>query len=116
MIGFIASKSLRAINNDSPVVQRLLVTRYEPHRAEKGESLDLESITELLGIPLIGVIPESPSVLTSTNLGQPVISLPGDNAAEAYKDAVSRFLGDDVPMRFTKPEDKGFFSRLFGSS
>ena len=95
------------------MVQKLLVTRYEPLRAEKGESLDLESITELLGLPLLGVIPESPAVLTSTNLGQPVISLEGDNAAAAYHDAVGRFLGEDLPMRFTKPQPKGFFSKLF---
>lgn len=112
MIGFIASKSYRAANNMEPVVQRLLVTRYDPERAAKDESLSLEDISELLGLPLIGVIPESKAVLTSTNIGQPVI-LTDDKAAEAYKDVVKRFLGEEVPMRFIKPEEKGFFARMF---
>ena len=111
MIGFIASKSRRAELGEDPVVQRLLVTRYDPMRAASNESLSLEDISELLGLPLVGVIPESKSVLTSTNLGQPVI-VAGDDASEAYKDTVQRFLGKDVPLRFVTPETKGFFTRI----
>ena len=87
MIGFIASRSRRAELGKEPVVQRLLVTRYDPERAAKEESLSLDDIGELLGLPLIGVVPESKSVLTSTNLGQPVITA-NDRAGEAYKDLV----------------------------
>ena len=112
MIGFIASKSRRAELGKEPVRQRLLVTRYDPERAAKEESLSLEDIGELLGLPLIGVIPESKAVLTSTNIGAPVIGS-GDNAGLAYKDLVRRFLGEEVEWRFIKPEEKSFFSRLF---
>jgi len=111
MIGFIASRSRRAELGKEPVVQRLLVTRYDPERAAKEESLSLDDIGELLGLPLIGVVPESKSVLTSTNLGQPVITA-NDRAGEAYKDLVRRFLGEQVPWRFVKPEEKTFFSKL----
>lgn len=87
--------------------------RYDAERAEKGESLTLENIQETLGIPLLGVIPESKDVLASSNLGQPVISLPVD-AGEAYKDCVRRFLGEEnVSLRFTTP-NKSFFQKLFG--
>ena len=83
----------------------------EALRAASNESLSLEDISELLGLPLVGVIPESKSVLTSTNLGQPVIAAQ-DDAAEAYKDVVQRFLGNDLPLRFVTPESKGFFTRI----
>ena len=115
MIGFIASNSHRAVTNREPVLQRLLVTRYDPARAEKEESLSLHDIQELLGLPLIGVIPESKSVLTSTNLGQPVI-MGDDRAGEAYKDVVKRFLGEETPFRFTTYEQPGFFKRMFGGA
>lgn len=46
------------------VIQRLLVTRYDAERAAREECLSLEDIKDLLGLDLIGVIPESPSVLT----------------------------------------------------
>ena len=114
MIGFISSKSHRAITNQAPVIQRLLVTRYDPNRAAKEESLSLDDIQELLGLPLIGVIPESKAVLSCTNLGQPVIT--GNcNASIAYKDMVRRFTGEDIEMKFTKP-DSNFFSRIFGTN
>ena len=111
MIGFIAANSRKSITGDE-VRQRLLVTRYDPERAAKEESLSLDDIGELLGLPLIGVIPESKSVLTSTNLGQPVI-IGNDNAGEAYKDVVRRFLGEEVEMRFCEAEDPSFFARWF---
>ena len=112
MIGFIASRSKLAESVGGDVKQRLLVTRYDPERAAKDESLSLTDIEELLGLPLIGVIPESKSVLTSTNLGQPVIMC-DDNAGEAYKDMVQRFVGNDVPLRFCEAEEPSFFSRFF---
>ena len=115
MIGFIASNSLRAKKGADPVKQSLLVTRYDPSRAHKEESLSLEDIHELLGLPLVGVIPESRAVLTSTNLGQPVINIDGDKAGEAYKDVVKRFLGQDIPLRYVTYEQPGFFARMFGS-
>ena len=56
MIGFISSNSLRAKNGMDPVKQSLLVTRYDPSRAAKEESLSLEDIHELLGLPLVGCL------------------------------------------------------------
>jgi septum site-determining protein MinD len=68
---------------------------------------------ELLGLEVIGVIPECKSVLTSTNTGTPVIS--GDSpAAQAYQDAVTRFLGGEREFRFLFPEPKGILARIFG--
>jgi len=115
MIGFIASKSYRSENQMPPVIQRLLVTRYDANRAEKDESLHLKDIEELLGLPILGVIPESKSVLAATNLGQPVI-MGTCNASVAYRDMVNRFLGNSIDMKFTKPDSaSNFLSRLFAS-
>jgi len=50
---------------------------------------------------LIGVIPESETVLTASNQGLPAVHLNNTDVSEAYKDVISRFLGEDVPMRFT---------------
>jgi len=113
MVGFIASKSKRAEEGKRAVEQHLLVTRYDPERVHNNEMLHLNDIKELLGLPLLGVIPESKCVLTATNLGKPVILMENEDAAEAYKDAVSRLLGEDLKMKFTEPRQKGFFEKLF---
>ena len=114
ILGVLQSKSKRAEEKREPVKEHLLVTRFDPNRVEKGEMLKLEDIREILAIPLLGVIPESESVLRASNTGTPVIMDNESNAGQAYADAVSRFLGDDVPHRFLEAERKGLFRRLFG--
>jgi septum site-determining protein MinD len=114
ILGVLQSKSKRAEEKKDPVKEHLLVTRYDPARVEKGEMLKLEDIREILAIPLLGVIPESESVLKASNTGNPVILDEASNAGMAYGDAVARFLGQDRPHRFIEPEKKGFLSRLFG--
>lgn len=49
----------------------------DPARAENNEMLTLGDIQELLGLEVLGVVPESKAVLTATNLGQPVIMAEG---------------------------------------
>jgi septum site-determining protein MinD len=114
ILGVLQSKSKRAEEKREPVKEHLLVTRFDPNRVEKGEMLKLEDIREILAIPLLGVIPESESVLRASNTGTPVIMDHESIAGQAYTDAVSRFLGEDVPHRFLEAERKGLFRRLFG--
>ena len=114
MLGLLASKSYRAINNQTPIKQHLLVTRYSPLRAEHGEMMSIEDMLEILAVPLVGVIPESPAVLNASNAGQPVILDKESDAGQAYSDTVARLLGEEKPLLFLSVEKKGFFSRLFG--
>jgi septum site-determining protein MinD len=64
---------------------------------------------------LLGVIPESQSVLKASNSGVPVIIDQESDAGLAYGDTVARLLGDDIPIRFITEEKKGFLKRIFGS-
>lgn len=114
MVGFIASKSRRAETGQDPVRQTLLVTRYDAARAANDDMLRVDDIKELLGLELLGLIPECKSVLTATNMGQPVIIDGKHEASIAYADAVARFLGEKVPLKFVDPKPVGFFQKLFG--
>ena len=76
--------------------------------------LSLEDIQDILRIKLIGVIPESESVLQASNQGLPSIHMQGTDVSEAYKDVIDRFLGQDKPLRFIEAQKPGFFARLFG--
>ena len=69
---------------------------------------------EILAIELLGVVPESQAVLNASNAGSPVILDTDSDAGQAYSDAVARFLGDQLPHRFTTVNKKGLFGRLFG--
>ncbi|WP_303901968.1 septum site-determining protein MinD [Thiohalomonas denitrificans] len=114
MLGIIASKSRRAEQGDEPVKEHLLITRYAPARVSDGDMLSVDDIVELVGIGLLGVIPESESVLQASNAGQPVILDEKDPAGQAYSDVVARFLGEQVPLRFVEAVPKGLLKRLFG--
>lgn len=115
MLGILQSKSKRAIDGMDAVKEHLLITRYSPSRVQEGEMLSIDDIKELLGIPLMGVIPESTSVLQASNAGVPVIHDDNSISGLAYQDLVDRLLGEDIPLRFLDPEKKGFLKRLFGT-
>jgi len=114
ILGLLASKTRKAENGER-VKEHLLLTRYSPERVEKGDMLSIDDVQEILGLNVIGVIPESPEVLSSSNAGVPVILDETSNAGMAYMDAVARILGEDKPLRFTTVEKKGFFSKMFRS-
>lgn len=114
ILGILASKSRRAEQGGEPVKEHLLITRYSPSRVDKGEMLSVDDVKEILRVPLIGVIPESQTVLQASNSGTPAIHLKGSDVAEAYSDVIARFLGEDRPMRFLDAPKVGLLKRLFG--
>ena len=114
ILGILQSKSRRAEEGKEPVKEHLLVTRYSPKRVDDGEMLSYKDVQELLRVPLIGVIPESESVLQASNQGTPAIHLKGTDVSEAYTDVVARFLGETRELRFVNYEKPGLIKRLFG--
>ena len=114
ILGILQAKSRRAIEGREPVKEHLLITRYNPARVEAGEMLSYKDIQEILRVPIIGVIPESEEVLQASNQGAPVIHQKQTDAAEAYHDVISRFLGEDKPLRFVDYVKPGLLKRLFG--
>jgi septum site-determining protein MinD len=115
ILGILQSKSRRAEQGER-VEEYLLLTRYHPERVEKGEMLGVSDVEEILATKLLGVIPESQSVLKASNQGTPVIHDTESSAGQAYADAVARLLGEDVPHRFITVQQKGVFQRLFRRS
>ena len=92
----------------------LLLTRYDTQRVQRGEMMTVEDVLEILAIPLLGIIPESTSVLRASNVGMPVVFDEKSGAGRAYEDAVARLLGETVEMRFDGMARPGFFQRLLG--
>ena len=115
ILGILSAKSRRAELGLEPVKEHLVITRYSAERVASGEMLGVDDVQEILGIPLLGVVPESPAVLNNSNAGTPVIYDETSNAGQAYHDIVARFLGEERPQRFIQAEKKGLLKRLFGS-
>ncbi len=112
IIGLLDSTTAKAKAGEK-LAKHLLLTRYDPARAARGEMLRVEDVLEILSIPLIGIIPESEEVLRASNLGAPVtLNAPESAPARAYFDAVKRLRGETLDM--SVPSDrKGLFAKLF---
>ena len=76
--------------------------------------LSVDDVLEILGVDLLGVVPESQAVLQASNAGVPVVLDEQSDAGQAYLDLVKRFLGEERDHRFLTAEKKGFLKRLFG--
>jgi septum site-determining protein MinD len=114
ILGLLASKTQRAEKGGVGITEHLLLTRYSPRRVASGEMMSVGDVKEILGLDVVGVIPESPDVLTASNAGTPVILNAESDVARAYDDAVTRLLGESVPLRFIDEPKKGLFARMFG--
>jgi septum site-determining protein MinD len=113
IIGLLDSKTVKAERGER-VAKHLLITRYHPGRAARGEMLTIEDVLEILSTPLLGIIPESEEVLRASNVGSPVtLSNALSAPARAYFDAASRLRGETIPM-VVPSESKGIFNKLFG--
>jgi len=112
IIGLLDSKTAKA-ENDERIDKFLLVSRYDPARADRGEMLKVDDVLEILSIPLLAVVPESQDVLKASNLGMPVtVGSPTSVAAKAYFNAARRLMGENVAVEI--PADKrGLFGKIF---
>jgi septum site-determining protein MinD len=111
IIGMLDSKTAKAERGDK-MEKVLLLTRFSPDRASRGEMLKVEDVLEILSIPLLGIVPESEEVLRASNMGAPVVlSNPNCAPSRAYSDAVKRLKGETVPMNI-HVDRKGLFAKL----
>jgi len=112
IIGLLDSKTCRAESGEA-MEKHLLITRFDPLRAARGEMMSVEDVLEILAIPLLGIVVESQDVLMASNVGCPItLHNPASPAARAYAEAARRLLGETVPIT-TPTAPRGFISRLF---
>ena len=117
VLGLLNSRTRRAEQAGAePVKAHALLTRYDTARVAKGEMLTVEDVLEILAIPLLGIIPESPAVLRASNVGTPIVLDEPSRAGTAYEEAVARLIGEQVELKLDANERPGFFQRLFKRS
>ena len=108
LIGLLDSKTKRA-RDERGVQKHVIVTRYDPARAARGQMMSIELVSEALSMPVFGVVGDSPDILDSSNFGRPVTFYrPEGESAKAYVRIAKKLRGE------VEASPKGFFSRLFG--
>jgi septum site-determining protein MinD len=95
---------------------RLILNRVDAQMVRRGEMMSLEDVTEILAIPILGVVPMDEQVVMSTNRGEPVALDPRSRAGGAFREIAARLMGADVPVTLTHGPEGAFrrMLRAFG--
>lgn len=90
---------------------QLIINRLRIDLVKKGDMMNIEDTNEILGIDLLGVVPDDEQIVVSTNRGEP-IAIDGENiAGRAFQNIARRILGEDVPI-IDLNEEKSFMDKL----
>lgn len=89
----------------------LVINRVRPEMVRRGDMMSVEDVKDILGIELMGVIPDDQTIIVSTNRGEPAVSDNSSRAGQAYRNIVARLEGEDVPF-MSLDYDLGFFEKL----
>lgn len=90
----------------------LLINRLRPDMIKKDYMYNIDEIIDILGIDLIGVVPEDEMIIISANKNEPVILNKKSKAGRAYRNVAERLNGNNVPlMEFEKKRFFGFLRK-----
>lgn len=90
---------------------RLIINRLKTDLVKKGEMLSSDDVFDILGLAIVGIIPEDELVLSASNSGIPVTLNMQSKAGMAFNNVARRVIGEDVPF-MNLDESPGFFQRL----
>lgn len=92
---------------------KLLVNRVRPDMIQRNDMMSVRDVQEMLGIPLLGAIPEDNHVIISTNRGEPlVLKKKLTLSGIAFENAARRLIGkQDYFIDLASPY-KGVFQKV----
>ena len=93
-----ADRIIGLIEAEQKASPKLVINRIINSMVKKGDMLNVEDVTELLAVELIGIVPDDEKVLISTNRGQPVILDQKSQAGIAFMNISRRLNGEEVPF------------------
>ncbi len=92
---------------------QLVLNRVRPKMMANQEMLAVSDVTDILALPLLGLVLEDEQVIVSTNRGEP-LTLNGSRspAGLAYTNVARRLLGEVVPMLDLSKEGQGLRAKI----
>lgn len=89
----------------------LIINRLRIDMVKRGDMMNIEDTIDILGIDLLGVVPDDESIVISTNRGEPVVADEKLLASKAFINIARRIEGEDVPLMDLEG-DSSFMVRL----
>ncbi len=104
---------LEAAELNSPM---LIINRIRIQMVKKGDMMNIEDMTDILAIDLLGVVPDDEYIVISTNKGEPAARDDKSLAGQAFRNIAKRIMGENVPIMDLDIQE-GFMvkiAKLFG--
>lgn len=76
----------------------LIINRLKIDMVRRGDMMNIDDMLDILAIDLLGVVPDDPAIVISTNRGEPVVDGNGSQAGQAYRNISRRITGEEVPF------------------
>jgi septum site-determining protein MinD len=77
---------------------RLVLNRLRPEMVKRGDMMDVADVIEVLGIDLLGVVPDDDMIIVAINKGEPIVYDKHSRAGRAFINAAQRIIGEEVPL------------------
>ena len=108
-----ADRVIGLLNAEGVMPIQLVLNRVRPKMMANQEMLSVGDVTDILALPLLGLVLEDEQVIVSTNRGEP-LTLNGTKspAARAYTNVAKRLLGEEVPLIDPSKERQGLRAKL----
>jgi len=90
---------------------RLILNRLRAEMVKRGDMMDVADVLEVLGIDLVGIVPEDEMIIVAINKGEPIVYEKHSRAGSAYLNAARRIIGKEVPLEEVE-ESQSFMERL----
>lgn len=92
---------------------KLLVNRIKPDMIQKNHMMSVKDVQDMLGIPLLGAIPEDNHVIISTNRGEPLVLKKNLTLSGiAFENAARRLIGKQDYFIDLETPYKGVFQKF----
>jgi septum site-determining protein MinD len=91
---------------------KLVINRIRNHMMKSGDMLDVDEITSILSIELIGIVVDDDEVIKASNHGEPIALNPNSKASISYRNIARRILGESIPLESLENDQKGVFTKI----
>jgi len=105
VIGLLATMDVKPV--------QLVLNRVRPKMMANQEMLAVDDVTDILALPLLGLVQEDERVIVSTNRGEPLTLEDNPSpAGQAYLNIARRLCGEEIPLIDPSKQRHGLRARL----
>ncbi len=108
-----ADRVIGLLNTNGIKPVQLVLNRVRPQMIANQEMLSVDDVTDILALPLLGLVLEDQQVIVSTNRGEP-LTLSDNNspASHCYSNIARRLQGEQIPLIDPSKEGSGLRNKF----